>query len=137
MFCRVLFHSVCACNNCMGFEFLTSSQICFYSSYCGVVLQAMLLLSMKFIPTLSEDKNTCCTLAGFELLTMKLAIYVDGHLAIGSIYPMKHHTLKSVNNCLNANIYSYFETYGGQTSNIYLNVVHFFNTSVNYTSVAA
>jgi len=29
------------------------------------------------------------------------------------------------------NIYSYLETSGGQSYNTYLNVVHFFNTSVN------
>jgi len=29
---------------------------------------------------------------------------------------------------LNTNIYSYLETSGGQSSNIYLNVVHFLNT---------
>ena len=29
------------------------------------------------------------------------------------------------------NIYSYLETSGGQSSNLYLNAVHFFNTSVN------
>ncbi len=33
--------------------------------------------------------------------------------------------------------YAYLETSSGQSSNLYLNVVHFFNTSVNYTSVAA
>jgi hypothetical protein len=33
--------------------------------------------------------------------------------------------------CLNSNIYSYLETSGGQSSNLNLNVVHFFNTSVN------
>ncbi len=39
---------------------------------------------------------------------------------------------KNVNNCLNTNIYSYLEISGGQSScNLYLNVVHFFNTSVN------
>jgi len=38
---------------------------------------------------------------------------------------------KNVNNCLNTNIYSFFETSGGQSSNLYLEVVHFFNTSVN------
>jgi hypothetical protein len=43
---------------------------------------------------------------------------------------MEQHTLKNVNNCLNANIYSYLETSGGQSSNPYLNVVHFFNTRV-------
>ncbi len=29
------------------------------------------------------------------------------------------------------------DIYGGQSSNLYLNVVYFFNTSVNWTSVAA
>ncbi len=32
---------------------------------------------------------------------------------------------KIVNNCLNTNIYSYLETSGGQSYNLYLNVVHF------------
>jgi hypothetical protein len=44
---------------------------------------------------------------------------------------MEQHALKNVNNCLNTNIYSYLETSGGQSSNPYLNVVHFFNTKVN------
>ena len=38
---------------------------------------------------------------------------------------MEQHTLRSVNNCLNTNIYSYLEPSGGQSSNLYLNVVHF------------
>jgi hypothetical protein len=38
---------------------------------------------------------------------------------------------KNVNNYLNMNIYSYLETSDGQRSNLYLNVVHFFITSVN------
>jgi len=48
---------------------------------------------------------------------------------------MEQHTLKNVKNCLNTNIYSYLETSGGQSSDLYLNV--FFNASVNWTSVAA
>ena len=40
-------------------------------------------------------------------------------------------TFKNVNNCLNTNIYSYLVTSGGQSSNLYLNAVHFFNTSAN------
>jgi hypothetical protein len=44
---------------------------------------------------------------------------------------MEQQTLKNVNNCLISNIYSYLETSGGQSSNLYLNVVHFFNTCVN------
>jgi len=43
---------------------------------------------------------------------------------------MEHSTLKNVNNYLNANIYSYLEASGGQTSILYLNVVHFLNTSI-------
>ncbi len=35
---------------------------------------------------------------------------------------------KNVNNCLNRNIYYYLKT-GGESSNPYLNVVHFLNTS--------
>jgi len=44
---------------------------------------------------------------------------------------MEQRALQNVNNCLNTNIYSYLETSGGQSSNLYLNVVYFFNTSVN------
>jgi hypothetical protein len=44
---------------------------------------------------------------------------------------MEQRALKNVNNWLNANIYSNLETSGGQRSNLYWNVVHFFNTSVN------
>ncbi len=44
---------------------------------------------------------------------------------------MEQRTLKNVSNCLNTNIYSYLETSGGQGSNLYLNFVHFFNTSIN------
>ncbi len=38
---------------------------------------------------------------------------------------------KNVNSRLNTNIYSYLETSGGQSFNLYLNVDYFFNTSVN------
>jgi hypothetical protein len=44
---------------------------------------------------------------------------------------MEQHALKNVNNCLNTNIYSYLETSGGQSSNPYLNVVHFLDNRVN------
>jgi hypothetical protein len=44
---------------------------------------------------------------------------------------MEQRTLKNVKNYLNTNIYSCLETSGGQSSNLHLNVVHFFNTSVN------
>jgi hypothetical protein len=50
---------------------------------------------------------------------------------------MEQHALKNVNNCLNMNIYSYLETFVGKSSDLNLNIDHFFNTSVNETSVAA
>jgi hypothetical protein len=39
---------------------------------------------------------------------------------------MEKRALKNVNNCFNANIYSYLETSGGSSYNPYLNVVHLF-----------
>jgi hypothetical protein len=44
---------------------------------------------------------------------------------------MEEHALKNVNNYLNTITYSYLETSGGQSSNLYLNAVHFINTGVN------
>jgi hypothetical protein len=44
---------------------------------------------------------------------------------------MEQGTLRNVNNYLNTNIYSYLETSGGQSTNLYLYEVHFFNTGVN------
>ncbi len=45
---------------------------------------------------------------------------------LASLWTMEQHPLNNVNNCLNTNIYSYLEISGGQNSNVYLNVVHFF-----------
>ncbi len=53
------------------------------------------------------------------------------------ISSMEQCTLKNENNGLNTNIYSYLETYVGQSPNLYLHVVHFFNTSLNQISVVA
>jgi len=44
---------------------------------------------------------------------------------------MEQLALKNVYNHLNISIYSYLETDGGHSSNLYLIVVHFFNTGVN------
>ncbi len=43
---------------------------------------------------------------------------------------MEQRTLKNVNNYLNTNIYSYLATSGGQSSILYLNVVHFLNSGI-------
>jgi len=53
------------------------------------------------------------------------------------IIRMEEVALKNVNNCLNTDINSHLETSGGLSSNLHLNVVHFFNGSVNMTSVTA
>jgi hypothetical protein len=50
---------------------------------------------------------------------------------------MEQHALKSLNNCLNTNTNSYLEASGGQSFNLFLNVVHFFNNTVNCTAMAA
>ena len=44
---------------------------------------------------------------------------------------MELHSLKNANNYFNANIYSFLETSGGQSSNPYSNVVPFLNTRVD------
>ncbi len=59
------------------------------------------------------------------------------HFAQRSNKEIEQCTFKYVNNYLNTNIYSSLETSGGKRSNLYLNVVHFFNTRVNWISVAA
>ncbi len=47
-------------------------------------------------------------------------------LRISSFFhAMEQRTFKNVNNYLTTNIYSYLEASGGQSSNLYLNVVHF------------
>jgi hypothetical protein len=46
-------------------------------------------------------------------------------------YPMELDALKNVKTILNTNIYSSLETSGAQSSNLYRNVVQFFNTSIN------
>ncbi len=50
---------------------------------------------------------------------------------------MEQRTFKNASKCLNTNIYSYIETSPGQSFNLYLIFVQFFNTRVNYTSMAA
>jgi hypothetical protein len=75
-----------------------------------------------------------------KILTSKIRDYPQSEKII-AFYPhmglfykttvLEQHALKIENNCLNTNISSYLETSGGQSSNLYLKVVHFINTSVN------
>jgi hypothetical protein len=61
------------------------------------------------------------------LLCSELAYAV----ACFNVAVMEEHALNIVNNCSNTKIYSYLEASGGQSYNLYLNVVHFLNTSLN------
>ncbi len=70
------------------------------------------------------------------LLAQPLPQLVTSVMTVSDISNGTAH-LKNVNNCLNTNIYSYLETSGVQSSNPYLNVLHFFNARVNQKSVAA
>ena len=65
------------------------------------------------------------------IITVAVVVKVKG------IATMEQDALKNVSNYLNTYIYSYLEALGGQSSNLYLNIVQFFNTSVNETSMAA
>ncbi len=44
---------------------------------------------------------------------------------------------KQCRHLLDTNISFYLEASGGHNSQLYLNIVHFFNTTINKTSVAA
>ncbi len=48
------------------------------------------------------------------------------------IFTIEQSALKNENNCLNSNIYSYLKSSGGQSSNLYLNVVHMIGL-IDYT----
>jgi hypothetical protein len=50
---------------------------------------------------------------------------------------MEQHVLKNVNSCWNTQNTFNLVTSGGQNSNLYLNVVYVFDTSINWISVAA
>ncbi len=56
----------------------------------------------------------------------KLTQQIKAVGAFIQFHSMEQHTFKNVNNCLNTNIYSCLEASGVQSSNPYLNVVHFF-----------
>ncbi len=71
-------------------------------------------------------------LSTYVLFIFRLRIIQNKLLfAYGYFGPMEMRSFKIVNNCLNNIIYSFLETSGGQNYNLYLNVVHFFNTSVD------
>ncbi len=76
-------------------------------------------------PTLANPAAMAAAAAAAAAAGNALQVQRNPHLPNGTA------RFKSVNNCLNNNIYSYLETSGGKSSNPYLNVVQFFDTSVN------
>jgi hypothetical protein len=77
----------------------------------------MLLANLKI------GAKTFCQMT-FVMTTIGITVNVMLSVVMLSA-TMEQHTLKSVNNCLITDIYSYLETTGGQSSNLHLNVVHF------------
>jgi hypothetical protein len=61
----------------------------------------------------------CCHAQGTKPSTTKLFWMIE-------IYKIEQHTLKHVYNWFNTNIYSYLESSGGQSSNLYLKCCSFF-----------
>ncbi len=70
------------------------------------------------------------------ILSSTVFLVYESEISTRFFQAMEQSSLKIVNNCLNTNIYSYLETSAGQSYDLYLNVVDFFSTSVNWTSVA-
>jgi hypothetical protein len=74
------------------------------------------LLTMKL--NIIELVN--CDTQHNDLLSVSFYCYAEYlYVMLIAIVPMEQHTLINVKNCLNTNIYSYFETFGGQCSNLY------------------
>jgi hypothetical protein len=65
------------------------------------------------------------------LSNIALSFILHSLTTILVIMLIEQRTLRNVNKYLITNIYSYLETSGGESSNLYLKVVHFFNTSAN------
>jgi len=66
-----------------------------------------------------------------HLWQLKTAVFLHWCLICVVPLPMEQCALINVNNHLIINIYSYLETSGGKSFNLYLNLVHFCNTSGN------
>ncbi len=90
-------------------------------------------IQYNYIVQIDNSATTFSIMGIFATLSVNDIYLVINELSTS----IEQHTLKNVNNCLDTNIYSYLETSGGQISNLYLNVIHFFNTNVSKTSVAA
>ncbi len=82
-----------------------------------------------------EGSNPTTGIQRNKMAKKYLSYLASSGITVGNA--MEQRPFKNVNNYLNTNIYSHLETSGGQSSNMYLNVVHLFKTRVNLTYVAA
>jgi hypothetical protein len=88
-----------------------------------------ILLKVCYVLGTSAAHNRLLFLFLLRLFTVlmkqtKQSIFLDVYASAS----MEQRTYKKVNN---TNIYSYLKTSGGKSYNVYLNVVHFFNTRAN------
>ncbi len=78
-----------------------------------------------------RDFLHCFKFVGSLIGHWNMVFYIITWLGVSMMVTPEQHTLKNVNNCLNTNTtdltntYSYLEQSGEQSSNLYLNVVHF------------
>ncbi len=63
-----------------------------------------------------------------HLWELKTVVFL--HLCLVGGFKIEQRALTYMNKCWTTIITFYFEASGGQNSNLYLNVVHFFNASV-------
>ncbi len=98
------------------------------------IIAESLVININILTNYNVSNEECVYCAELESLGCQTSGSMKGEMG-QSI--MEQCALQNVNNCLNTNIYSYLETSGGQSSNLYLNAVHFFNTRLNLTSLAA
>jgi hypothetical protein len=97
-----------------GFE--PSNALLRVDCFTTALLLVVLHLVTKVVLRLAKFSETCLSYLG--------------RADTNTIISMGQHALKNVN-CFNCNIYSYSETSCGRSSTLFLNVVHFFNASVN------
>jgi hypothetical protein len=90
------------------------------------VTNIMLIDVCLFEYLCSVQKYIFCSVKPRALLYMDLSVFINCNtFSVVHSLIMEQCALKIVNNCFNTNIYSYLETSGGQSSNLYLNVGSF------------
>jgi hypothetical protein len=102
-----------------------------YSFFHNLFLRILLCLSLQCCHLYRlqlELSKVSCSIVAQRRLRDNIMVKVLVWDPLNGYVPMEKHNLKNVNNYLNTNIYSYLDTSDGQSSNLYLNLVHFFNT---------